>query len=272
MQACLGLLGSRGFCIFANMRKFFFISFLLVFSCGMHDIFGEENNMAKALQEALALGSKTAAKTLGTPCEKGAVKCATGYLGNELVEILLPDTDYFRLASSFSGIPGVSQYLESIKTALNRGAEQAAGGSIEVFEKVIFGLSFRDAREILLGNDTAATSYLHEETYFDLRKAFAPVIREPLNLLNPNQYWKPVASAYNSLASTKLPEDISEYLSDYATGKALDGLFKMVGLQEAKLRQAPKQAVSEAIDLDLISGDTGNLLIDIFGRAQKGSL
>jgi hypothetical protein len=324
------------------MRKFLiacsfsaFAAFGL-FSCGNHlfdqDLFGEdsESRMVKALQEALVLGSKTAASNLGdASCSASlqeSMKCATGYLGNKLVEIAVPDTvkDVLGKINSFTNainnlspevrtllstalgmssnaLSGLGKYGDSIKIALNRGAEQAAPNSINVFRNAIFGMSFSDAKGMLLGDSVAATSYLHTTTYSGLQSTFAPIISEPLNLLNPNKFWKPIVSNYNSFANkyssiksnissdyllsaalnssgsslpglpySDLPEDISAYLSEYATGKALDGLFLMVGKQETQLRADPWGTV-KALG-GFITDTVGELLGDIFNKAKAGLL
>ncbi len=267
------------------MRKLFFICFFSLFSafglfsCGLHEILDastSETKMVKALQEALFLGSQTAALTLGDSSCKSK-DCVTGYLGNKLVEIALPPK-VKEVVDAVKSVPGVNsiveKYADSIRIALNRGAEKAAPGSVNVFKDAIFGMSFSDAKGILQGNDTAATSYLKVNTYDGLQIAFGPIIEEPLNSLGINDYWKLLASSYNSyvkmVGGTALPADLSDYLAKYATGKALDGLFKMVGIQETKLRQDPLGAVKDAGDL--ISDATGGLLTDVFGKAKDGSL
>jgi len=306
----------------------------VLFSCGLHEIIPldamTEEKMVSALQEALVLGSQTAAKNLGnSTCEMK--ECVTGYLGNKLVEIALPDTvknvlyqmDHFsqkleaagfinalnainRLGFNTSGLmseylgifeKGFDKYADDIKTALNRGAEQAAPDAIGVFRDAIFGMSFGDAKGVLMGNSIAATSYLKTSTYAPLKVAFAPIIEEPLKLLNPNQYWQPLASRYNKFAKSysnfqkqinsssylssyssaledlpygDLPEDLSNALATYATGKALDGLFLMVGRQESELRADPWGTVSSLGSF--ISDGVGNLLSDVFGKAKDGLL
>jgi hypothetical protein len=294
------------------MRKFFLICALGLFSCGLHewDMPVSESKMVEALQEALFLGSKTAASNLGdSSCEMQ--ECVTGYLGNKLVEILLPDTvkeilDFIDKINSLSSpikstlqtvVPqssslfGLGKYRDSIKVALNRGAEQAAPASVNVFKDAIFGMSFFDAKEVLLGDSVAATSYLNKRTYSGLQSAFAPILKEPLNQLNVNQYWEYISSKYNSFASAysisknnilisslnlpalpyeAIPEDLSAYLADYATGKALDGLFLMVGKQETNLRADPWGTVSAAGGF--ISDTVGDLLGDIFTKAKDNLL
>jgi hypothetical protein len=310
---------------FLIARSFVAVAAFGLFSCGQHFFDQDpEGRMVEALQEALVLGSKTAASNLGDGSCQTVKGCTTGYLGNALVEILVPDTVKTVLgkinsfSNAISSLPspaksllssalgmssdalsGLGKYGDSIKVALNRGAEKAAPNSISVFKDAIFGMSFSDARETLLGDSVAATTYLHTRTYNGLQSAFAPIIREPLNLLNPNKFWKPLVSNYNSFANkyssikngissnlplsaalgnsvlpplpyTDLPEDISTYLSEYATGKALDGLFLMVGKQETQLRADPWGTV-KALG-GFITDTVGELLEDVFGKAKNGAL
>jgi len=299
------------------MRKLLliFVSSFSLLSCGVHEFFpNNQERMVTALQEALVFGSKTAASNLGdSSCSLADAKkmeCVKGYLGNKLVEIALPDTvkDVLNRVNSFTNsiplpvkqflsdyIPDLGHYGDSIKVALNRGAEQAAPKSIDVFKNAISSMSFSDAKGLLMGDSVAATTYLNRTTYSELQTAFAPIIKEPLDLLNPNKYWKSLASHYNSFArvysnfksdpSTSsllgnsalsdlpyndLPEDISQALSEYAVGKALDGLFLMVGKQETQLRADPWGTVKAAGGF--ITDAVGDLLGDVFSKAKSNSL
>jgi hypothetical protein len=335
------------------MRKFI-VFFALAFSfsllsCGLHGFDDlSDSRIAEALQEALFLGSKTAADNLGTSCVSSLGECTTGYLGNKLVEIALPDTikDVLDKIDSFtekfnalpsaitsvmnlnsfllksSAITGSSITLENsaniqsislsdfsnlrglggrIKDTLNRGAERAAPKSVKLFENAIFGMSFSDARSILFGNvDTAATSYLREMTFIGLQGIFSGILKSCLNELKLNNIWDPIATSYNSFAGfyleaivstdvknavnaynsfnsnkvslpdlpyNKLGKDLSGDLSEYATGKALDGLFLMVGKQESKLRADPWGTV-KAVG-SFITDTVGDLLGDVFSKAIK---
>jgi hypothetical protein len=334
------------------MRKFILIAFfslalsLGLLSCGMHGLFSDDlsdSKIAEALQEALFLGSKTAANNLGTPCN-GLGECTTGYLGRELMEIALPDTvknvldkiDSFSekfnalpeaitsvMNLSSSMMPKTSANIQSmniqsislsgfsnlrglggrIKDTLNRGAERAAPESVDLFKNAIFEMSFSDARGILFGNvDDAATSYLKKMTFDGLQGIFGGILKNCLEELNVNNFWHPVASNYNSFANAyslaiksssvttaldvynfshsgsivslpslpydELGEDLSGDLSKYATGKALDGLFYMVGEQESKLRADPWGAV-KAVG-SFITDAVGDLLGNVFSKAKEG--
>jgi len=295
-----------------------------LFSCGQHffDDQDPEARMVQALQEALVLGSRTAADNLGnSSCTASlqAVKgCTTGYLGNALVEILVPDTvknvlkgiksftnnvdkvisnlspetQYALNAAlnktSYNAVSKLSEYGDSIRFALNRGAEQAAPKSIDVFKDAILGMSFSDARGVLLGDGSAATTYLHTTTYSGLQSAFAPIIGGFLQKLNLDEFWGLIARNYNSFLSQYsnirsissalpepayskgLPENLSKDLSEYATGKALDGLFTMVGKQETQLRADPWGTV-KALG-GYLTDTVSELLGDVFSKAKNGSL
>jgi len=303
-------------------------SVLLLSSCDLGEVLRDsgadgltgltENEIISGLQESLVLGSKTAALDLGM---------TDGYLKNELVKIIIPDTveqffdevDRLEAAamSAFSSAKmnnkalgkqstvqmqalelqvaqlgfiasAIRPYRDSIVTALNRGAEKAAPNSVDVFKNAIFGMNFTDARNVLAGDSVAATSYLKGVTFEGLNVAFKPILKEPLDLLNPNRYWTPVASNFNSFVGNynsirtgvvgssfglpapkynAAPTDLSEFLSTYATGKALDGLFYMVGVQESKLRADPWAALSAVGSL--VSDTVGDLIGKVFEEAGK---
>ena len=303
------------------MRKFIFIAFfslalsLGLLSCGLHSLFADDlsdSRIVEALQEALFLGSQTAAENLSTPCSNSGGGCATGYLGNtrkidalgNTLEIVLPDTiknvlgfvgkvDGFPspVKSAITSVTNISSfqgYADDIKKTLNRGAEQAAKEAVPLFRDAIFGMSFSDARSILFGNDnTAATSYLKNATFPHLKELFGGKLTAMLNNLNLNAFCAPLVKGYNSVATVynpmqssatynslpklpydNLPSNLSERLSDYATGRALDGLFYMVGVQEANLRADPWGAV-KAVG-GFITDTVGDLLVDVFSKAKEG--
>ncbi|MDR2554084.1 MAG: DUF4197 domain-containing protein [Fibromonadaceae bacterium] len=202
---------------------------------------------------------------------------------------------------NFSNLSGLGS---RIKDTLNMGAERAAPKSVDLFRDAIFEMSFSNARSILFGNDSiAATSYLRDKTKTELQGVFGGILESCLNELHLNEFWGPVASNYNSFANayksaiissgvtstlnvynSSLPEsrkvklpglpydnlgaDLSGDLSKYATGRALDGLFYMVGVQESKLRADPWGTV-RAVG-GFITDAVGDLLGSVFSKAKEG--
>ena len=86
-----------------------------------------------------------------------------------------------------------------------------------------------------------------------MNRAFTPVIDKSLKSVNASKYWGDVINTYNQIP---LVEKVNPDLTAYVTDKALDGLFKMVEKEEAKIR-------------DNINARTTDLLQKVFGWADK---
>jgi hypothetical protein len=97
-------------------------------------------------------------------------------------------------------------------------------------------MTFDDAWAILNGNEDAATRYLIRTTREPLRAKFKPVIQSALQTVNATKYYTDLINAYNKIPFV---ENVNPNLDDYATAKALDGLFTLVADEEKKIRQDP---------------------------------
>ena len=103
---------------------------------------------------------------------------------------------------------------------------------------------------ILKGNDTAATGYLRQTTFQPLTNAFAPEINASMEEVGASSAWNSLFTEYNKyvnpLTSATLGlETINPDLGEYATGKALNGLFYKVAGEEKEIRNNPAKRVSE---------------------------
>src|SRR5690606_15575754 len=101
------------------------------------------------------------------------------------------------------------------------------------FVNAVAEMTFTDARNILLGNDTAATTYLSEKTSTQLYSRFNPVISSSLERVGATQVWSNIIQRYNSLPLTS---KVNPDLPDYVTQEALEGVFTMISLEEQKIR------------------------------------
>jgi len=127
---------------------------------------------------------------------------------------------------------------------LNRAAEIAAKDATPIFINAITSMSLTDGISILKGNETAATNYLKTNTNDQLKIKFLPVVKNALQKVQITKYWNPLASKYNKLPMTK---KVNPNLEDYVTQKAIEGLFKLVGDEEAKIRKDPASRVSDLL-------------------------
>jgi hypothetical protein len=104
-----------------------------------------------------------------------------------------------------------------------------------------------DAMGILQGGDNAATSYLRGKTYSQLKNEFSPIVKQSIDRVKVTSYWNPIATNYNRLTLLTGGEQVNPNLENYITEKAIDGLFKLVAEEEAKIRKDPAARVTEIL-------------------------
>ena len=98
-----------------------------------------------------------------------------GFYRNKLVKILLPK----ELQAVDKGLRkiGLSNLADEGLKAINRTAEDAVKTATPIFVNAVKEISFKDAKNILLGEQNAATSYLKGKTNTALYNQFNPVIK-----------------------------------------------------------------------------------------------
>lgn len=179
-------------------------------------------DIANGLKEAL---------TKGVDEEVSKLTQADGFLKNEAVKIMLPSeltTMDERLRSM-----GLGYLPDKGMELLNRAAEDAVKEATPIFISAIKNMSFADARNILMGHDSSATNYLRNTTSDSLYNKFYPVVESSLSKVGADEAWNSVTSKYNAIPFvTKVNPD----LKDYVTLKALDGVFKMITIEEKDIR------------------------------------
>lgn len=154
-----------------------------------------------------------------------------GFYRNELVKILLPD-ELQRVDSGLRKI-GLSSVADEGLKLLNRAAEDATKEALPIFVDAVKGISFTDAKNILLGDQRAATSYLENRTQQALYAKFSPVINNSLSKVGATDLWTGAITKYNNIPLTT---DVNPDLTDYVTQKALEGVFKMIEQEEIEIR------------------------------------
>ena len=124
-----------------------------------------QDQIANGLREAVDNGIKNQVSKLTSK---------DGFYRNELVKIILPE----ELQAVDKGLRrlGLSSLADEGIKVLNRAAEDAVKTATPIFINAVKEISFNDAKNILLGDKDAATSYLQSKTTQNLYKSFAPVI------------------------------------------------------------------------------------------------
>ena len=106
-------------------------------------------------------------------------------------------------------------------------------------------MTVTDAKDILLGNDDAATQYFRRNTETALGEKFKPIVSQSMKKVS-------LAQSYDRFAGKGvkfgLVKEQDAHLDDYITRKALDGLFLMMVFRlvapcDGLIRAHPLQAV-----------------------------
>lgn len=193
-----------------------------------------DGDVVSGLKEALEVGAKNAVDLTGK---------TDGYFANAAIKILMPE----QLQTVETGLRalGQGQKVDEFVLSMNRAAEKAAPAAKEIFWTAIKGMSFEDARKILSGGDTAATDYFRAKTTETLTAAFRPVVTDSMKEVGVIQQYKQLQSAYQSVPfASSLP---SVDIEAYVVGKALDGLFLVLGEEERKIRTNPAAQVTSLL-------------------------
>ena len=188
------------------------------------------DEIIEGLREALTVGSNNASK---------AAAAVDGYYKNPKLYIPFPSEakKMEQMLRSFGQEKLVNDFLLS----LNRAAEDAAKEAAPIFVNAVKGMSIADGLSILNGKDDAATQYLKQNTQALLLEKFKPIVENSLHKVSATKYWEQLVVAYNKIP---MVEKMNPNLSEYATQKAIDGIFIVVAEEELQIRKNPAARVS----------------------------
>ena len=154
-----------------------------------------------------------------------------GFYKNKAVKIVMP-SELKKVDSSLRKL-GMGHLADEGIKSLNRAAEDAVKEATPIFVDAVRKMSFNDAKKILLGADNAATSYLESATSSPLYAKFLPVVKESIGKVGADKAWSAIITKYNGLPFvSKVNPDID----DYVTRKAMEGVFRMIAVEEKNIR------------------------------------
>lgn len=165
-----------------------------------------------------------------------------GFFKNEAVKILLP-TELKTVDTKLRAI-GLGNLADEGLRILNRAAEDAVQEATPIFVNAVKQMSFNDAKSILMGNNMAATSYLEKTTSSDLYDKFNPVIQNSFSKVGADKVWSNIITKYNAIPFVT---KINPNLIDYTTKEAMNGVFKMIAVEEKDIRTNLKARSSSVL-------------------------
>lgn len=235
------------------MKQFLFFGLLLVASNLSAQL--NLNKLKKSLTgeslttEEIASGLKEAL-TNGVSKGSDLVSQLDGYYKNPEIKIPFPP-EVKQVETSLRQL-GLGSEVDKFVESLNRAAEDAAKEAKPIFVSAIKQMTIQDAWGILKGEQDAATKYLNRTTSLALKEKFKPVVKKSLDKVNATKYYSDLVKTYNKIP---LVQKINPNLDDYATDRAIQGLFVMIAKEEKNIRANPGARTSE-------------LLKKVFGNTQ----
>lgn len=154
-----------------------------------------------------------------------------GFYKNEAVKILLPE-ELQKVDKKLRQL-GMSKIADEGIKVLNRAAEDAVKEATPIFVNAITSMTIKDAKSILMGADNSATTYLQTSTSKPLYAKFSPVVQTSLSNVGADAIWEGIITKYNNLP---LVTKVNPNLTDYVTNKAMEGVFKMISVEEKNIR------------------------------------
>jgi hypothetical protein len=180
--------------------------------------------IGQALKEALQVGTANAVALTGK---------TGGYFDNQAIRIVLPE----RLRTFERGLRavGYGAEVDELVLGMNRAAERAAPQAKQIFWDAIGAM---------------ATDYFKTKTTEPLSTAFRPIVEQSMRQVGVSRQYKELLGRAQAIPFL----NVGAYdLDEYVVGKALNGLFHVVGEEEKKIRTNPSARVTE-------------LLREVFGR------
>jgi Protein of unknown function (DUF4197) len=187
-----------------------------------------------ALKMALEKGANFAVDSLGID---------GGFLKNAAVKILLPDG--LRKVEKLLRAAGQGAQLDSLITSMNSAAEQSVPAARAMLVSAVKAMSVSDAKQVLTGGQNSVTTFFRDKTAQPLGQKFLPVVTKVVGPLGITKRYNDLAGQASAFGLVK-GNDVS--MEKYVTGKALDGLYHMIGEQERSIRSNPAQAGSKLLE------------------------
>lgn len=154
-----------------------------------------------------------------------------GFYKNQAVKILFPE-ELQKVETALRRVGMGSLADEGVKL-LNRAAEDAVKEATPIFVSAVKNMTITDAKNILMGQQNSATTYLQNQTKTALYSKFNPVVQNSLSKVGADKAWSSLISKYNALPGVS---KINPDLNDYVTNQALKGVYDMIAVEEKEIR------------------------------------
>lgn len=210
---------------------FSLLAFTLLYFSNISQVMAQLPKATTILSQAEIGNGLKEALNNGIAKQVSKLTATDGFYKNEVVKILLPEE--LKNVDKKLRQMGMSKLADEGLIVLNRAAEDAVKEATPIFVDAIKQLTFSDAKNILMGNESSATTYLQNNTSTSLYAKFNPVIKNSFAKVGADKIWKEIITKYNKIPLIK---KVNPNLTDYTTNKAMEGVYKMIAIEEKEIR------------------------------------
>ncbi len=196
--------------------------------------------------------------------EQGAIRAVSqlgrtdGFMDNPQIKIPLPPA--MQQVEGIMRTLGQGRAFDELDLAINRAAEASVPAAKTLLVSAVRKMSLTDAKNILMGGDTASTEYFRKNSETQLQQTFLPIVTRYTQKLG-------LARQYNQLAGQAaqfgLVKQQDASIERYVTQKTLDGLYLTIANEEKALRANPIQYTA-----GMASKYGSSILKTVFGALQ----
>ena len=186
-----------------------------------------QKDASAGIKAALERGADVAVNLLGRQ---------DGFWGNDKVRIPLPD--WIGKAEGGLKLIGRGRDVEDLKLGINRAAEQAVPQAKLFLVNAVKSMTLQDAKGILSGGNDAVTRFFRDKTAVPLGEKFLPIVTRVTDRSGLARQYNQLAGQIEQTGLVVLKPE-QRRIETYVTGKALDGLYFMIGEEEKRIRQDP---------------------------------
>lgn len=193
------------------------------------DALGDQR-IVEGFREALKIGAANAVTLAGR---------LDGYFAHAVIKILMPEK--LKNLEKSLRLVGMGKTIDQFVLSMNRAAEAAAPQAREIFGAAIREIGFADVKQLLAAHETAVTTFFRDKTTPRLTEAFTPVVKKTMA---DNQVGRNFQNLLNAARRVPFLKAEAVDIDAYVVGKALDGLFFLIGEEEKRIRRDPAARVT----------------------------
>ena len=191
----------------------------------------------QGVRELLAVATDRAVKAAAKP---------GSFSGNPAISVGMPEE--MEHLPTYMAKYGHQPLFDAFLLSMNRTAEKAAPKAAALFADALREATIADPGKILNGGVTAATDYFRKNSAEKLAKAFLPAVTASMNEAGVLPAYREILAKYDYESVEIFPVDKWDFdMEGYLTGKALDGIFHLMGEEEKKIRKDPAAQTSELL-------------------------